>query len=118
MSPHTLGSRSATTPLHPTDHGRILVDSTALQGFSSAHRSTSAIVGDQVRDDEAAIVDLAITFGLIGAEFLAAVVEFLRLHRENLSSTARRQERLADTTQRADADHCDCDRAAAKELSL
>ncbi|WP_413617287.1 type VII secretion target [Gordonia rubripertincta] len=71
------------------------------------------MVGDQARSDEAALVDLAITFGIIGAEFLAAVVEFLRLHRSNLETTAARQHDVASATRSADETYLACDCAAA-----
>ncbi|MDH3047421.1 type VII secretion target [Gordonia alkanivorans] len=90
-----------------------MTNSPALQEFSSTHRAGSVLVGDQARTDEAALVDLAITFGIIGAEFLAAVVEFLRVHRSNLETTAARQEQVASATRRADETYLACDCAAA-----
>ncbi|WP_035750624.1 type VII secretion target [Gordonia alkanivorans] len=91
----------------------LLTDSSALQQFSSTHRTGGLLVGDQARSDEAALVDLAITFGIIGAEFLAAVVEFLRLHRSNLETTAARQQDVASATRSADETYLACDCAAA-----
>ncbi|WP_461416959.1 type VII secretion target [Gordonia sp. GN26] len=90
-----------------------MTESAALQEFSSAHCTASVLVGDQARSDEAALVDLAITFGIIGAEFLAAVVEFLRIHRSNLETTASRQDDVASATRRADDTYLACDCAAA-----
>ncbi|TYQ10987.1 UNVERIFIED_ORG: excreted virulence factor EspC (type VII ESX diderm) [Gordonia westfalica J30] len=90
-----------------------MTEPAALQEFSSTHRTGSVLVGDHARSDEAALVDLAITFGVIGAEFLAAVVEFLLIHRGNLETTASRQEVIASATRRADDTYLACDCAAA-----
>lgn len=118
MSPRSTTSSAAFPPDRSTGP-RLLADSPALQSFSSAHADGTVLVGDRAHSDEAALVDLAITFGIIGAEFLAAVVEFLQIHRRSIETTAARQEQLASATRRADEAYVDCDCAAAdREFTL
>ncbi|MFT4396416.1 type VII secretion target [Gordonia lacunae] len=92
------------------------VDSSALHDFSDAHRTNARALDGASGSDDAAVVDLAITFGLIGIEFLAAVVEFLDLHRQGLAAAARREERVGVTTSSAAASYADCDCAAAHRV--
>lgn len=118
MSPRSTTSSAALTPPDHTPGTTLRTDSAALQDFSSAHSAGGALLGDRAAD-EAALVDLAITFGIIGAEFLAAVVEFLQIHRRSIETTAARQEQLASATRRADEGYLDCDCAAAdREFTL
>ena len=92
---------------------RLSADPSALHDFSDAHRTNARMLDGEAGSDEAAVVDLAITFGLIGIEFLTAVVEFLELHRRSLEAAARREERVGSTTGSAAASYADCDCAAA-----
>ncbi|WP_074850183.1 type VII secretion target [Gordonia westfalica] len=119
MSPRSTPPSAAPIPPDHSAGTRLLADSPALQDFSSAHRAGSMLVDDRARTDEAALVDLAITFGIIGAEFLAAVVEFLQIHQRCIETTAARQEQLASATRHADATYTACDCAAAdREFTL
>ncbi|GAB44815.1 hypothetical protein GOTRE_072_00380 [Gordonia terrae NBRC 100016] len=103
---------------------RLSVEPSALQDFSDAHRANARMLDEASGSNEAAMVDLAITFGLIGLEFLAAVVEFLELHRRSVESAAAREERVGSTTSSASTTYAACDCAAAdgvvahRELTL
>lgn len=114
LSPHPVPIGSPRPPA-----GGVFTESSALQGFSDAHRNNALLLDDQTGGGEAAVVDLAITFGLIGAEFLGAVVEFLEIHRSTMNSRAAGQSDLAAATVGAGAAYCDCDCASAeRELAL
>lgn len=67
--------------------------------------------------DDAAVVELAITFGLIGIEFLTAVVEFLDLYRRTIEAATAREERVGLTTSSAATSYADCDCAAADRIA-
>lgn len=96
---------------------RLSVDSTALHDFSDTHRTNARMLDSDAGVDDTAMVDLAITFGLIGIEFLAAVVEFLELHRRNVAAAAAREDRVGLTTSSAATSYADCDCAAADGIA-
>ncbi|MFE0749306.1 type VII secretion target [Gordonia sp. NPDC058843] len=103
------------TPGRPgvSTESRLSVDSSALQDFSDAHRTNARMLDGGAGGKDAAVVDLAITFGLIGIEFLAAVVEFLELYRQSIEAAAAREEQVGLTTRSAETSYVDCDCAAA-----
>lgn len=119
MSPFSSSAASpAPTPDHPA-HARLHTDSIALRTFADAHRDNGALLGDGPGHEPTDLVDLAVTFGLIGAELLAAVAEFLQAHRSTTDAIAARHRQIATTTRSADAAYVDCDCAAAdRELTL
>uniref|UniRef100_UPI0035B11378 type VII secretion target n=1 Tax=Gordonia sp. (in: high G+C Gram-positive bacteria) TaxID=84139 RepID=UPI0035B11378 len=117
MSPSSPHPYPAPTRPGPDTGGRLFADSSALQEFSGAHRTNAQMLEGGTGSDDAAVVELAITFGLIGIEFLTAVVEFLDLYRRTIEAATAREERLGLTTSSAATSYADCDCAAADRIA-
>ncbi len=119
MSPFPSPAASpAPGPDHPAPL-RLRTDPVALQTFADTHRDNAALLEGRRSDESNDLVELAVTFGLIGAEFLAAVAEFLQAHRRTTDAIAARSGQISAATRSADAAYVDCDCAAAdRELTL
>lgn len=117
MSPSSPHPYPAPTRPGPDTGGRLFADSSALHEFSGAHRTNARMLEGGTGSDDAAVVELAITFGLIGIEFLTAVVEFLDLHRRTIEAATAREERVGLTTSSAATSYADCDCAAADRIA-
>lgn len=93
---------------------QLTTDSPTLRSFATAQRAAAADTDADAARQRSAAIDLAITFGMIGAEFLSAVLHVLELYTQNLETTAQRHHALATDTDRADATYttrdCDCAR--------
>ncbi|MCR5979959.1 ESX-1 secretion-associated protein [Gordonia jinghuaiqii] len=124
MSRHPMSTPSVAPPPDRATPHRLSVEPVAMQHFSDAHRSGGQLLGGQLlggtaHADQAALIDLGITFGMIGAEFLAAVVEFLEIHRRCLDTAAAAQQQLAVRADDAATLYAATDRTAAeRELTL
>ncbi|SCB99654.1 type VII secretion target [Gordonia sp. 4N] len=117
MSPSSPHPHPAPTRPGPDPAGRLVADSSALHEFSGTHRTNARMLEGGTGSDDAAVVELAITFGLIGIEFLTAVVEFLDLYRRTIEAATAREERLGLTTSSAATSYADCDCAAADRIA-
>ncbi|MDL9937154.1 type VII secretion target [Gordonia sp. ABSL1-1] len=91
---------------------QLTVDSPSLRRFAASTRSDADDVGDDAARQRTAVGDLAVTFGLIGLEFLSAVAHLIEVHTQSLESVRHRQSQTAARTVAADTDYrdgdCDC----------
>ncbi|MFW0796065.1 type VII secretion target [Gordonia sp. CPCC 205515] len=73
----------------------------ALDSYVRAERTAAAVVGDHARTHRGEVGALAGTFGVIGAEFLAATTYVLDAHARTLDALAARHNDQATHTRDA-----------------
>ncbi|MCH5643579.1 MULTISPECIES: type VII secretion target [unclassified Gordonia (in: high G+C Gram-positive bacteria)] len=96
---------------------QLTIDSPSLRTFAAAQRSAAADTHADAARQRSAVTDLAITFGLIGAEFLSAAVQVFELYTRHLDTTARQHDAVSDKTERANTTYNARDCRCGKDIA-